>query len=345
MSKKLTLNLYPPSSKSPYWRIRGNYLGQRVDRSSKARERTVARQVAEKIEHDIECGRFAEAGDPTFEIAALNYMRAGGDRRPMGPLIEHFKGTPIKVFDQETIDAAALVLYPEAAPATRNREVYTPISAVLKHAGVTFRIRRPKGSRGRLLIGWLWPEQADRLFVEADKIEPEFGLLLRVLTYTGMRLSEALYFFSIDGLRLDESFAFIPKTKNGKARPVHFPPHIVEALRAHPRGLDRVGTVFRYHKGSLIYVMLRKAAANAKVELPERQAFHLFRHTYGTWMRRYAGLDSRGLVGTGAWDSEQSASRYAHTVASEEARRSDMLPVGRNVGEIVPLQKKAEGDQ
>lgn len=345
MSKKLTLRLYPPSSKSPFWRIRGAYLGKRVDRSSKARERAVARQVAEQIEHDIECGRFAEPGESTFEVAAVNYMRAGGDRRPMGPLIEHFKGMPITAVDQEAIDDAALALYPNAAPATRNREVYTPVSAVLKHAGRAFQIRRPKGSRGRQLLGWLWPEQAARLFEEADKIEAEFGLLLRVLTYTGMRLSEALYFFTIDGLRLDESFAFIPKTKNGKARPVHFPPHIVEALRAHPRGLDREGTVFRFHKGSLIYVMLRESAARAKVDLPERQAFHLFRHTYGTWMRRYAGLDSRGLVGTGAWDSEQSAARYAHTIASEEARRSDMLPVGRNVGEIVPLQKKAEGDQ
>lgn len=239
MSKKLTLNLYPPSSKSPYWRIRGAYLGVRVDRSSKARERAVARQVAEKIEHDIECGRFAEPGEPTFEVAAVNYMRAGGDRRPMGPLIEHFKMMPLKAIDQGVIDAAALTLYPSATPATRNREVYTPVSAVLKHAGLTFRIRRPKGSRGRELIGWLWPEQADRLFAEADKIEAEFGLLLRVLTYTGLRLSEALYYFSVDGLRLDESFAFIPKTKNGKARPVHFPPHIVEALRAHPRGQTR----------------------------------------------------------------------------------------------------------
>ena len=75
-----------------------------------------------------------------------------------------------------------------------------------------------------------------------------------------------------------------------------------------------------------LYDMLAAAAEAAKVTLPERQAFHIFRHTYGTWMRRYGGLDTRGLVGTGAWDSEQSANRYAHTIASEDARRADLLP-------------------
>lgn len=43
-------------------------------------------------------------------------------------------------------------------------------------------------------------------------------------------------------------------------------------------------------------------------------------------MRRYGGLDTRGLVGTGAWASEKSAARYAHVVVSEEARKADRLP-------------------
>jgi hypothetical protein len=45
----------------------------------------------------------------------------------------------------------------------------------------------------------------------------------------------------------------------------------------------------------------------------------------------YAGLDSKGLVSTGAWKSEQSASRYAHTVVSEEATKAALLPFGEVV--------------
>ena len=68
--------------------------------------------------------------------------------------------------------------------------------------------------------------------------------------------------------------------------------------------------------------------------------FHTFCHTYGTWMRRYAGLDVRGLVGTGRWDSMQSAERYAHVVASEEAMAANInhAVARRNCG------KRQKGD-
>jgi len=41
-------------------------------------------------------------------------------------------------------------------------------------------------------------------------------------------------------------------------------------------------------------------------------------------------LDVRGLVGTGRWDSMQSAERYADVVASEEAMASQFLPTPAN---------------
>ena len=113
----------------------------------------------------------------------------------------------------------------------------------------------------------------------------------------------------------------------------------------HPRGLDRPGKqVFRWHKGGRLYNLLNKAAKDAGISLPTREAFHVFRHTYGTWMRRYAGSDTKGLVSTGAWKSEQSASRYAHAVVSEEATKASLLPFGEvveNDGE----KKKAQSNQ
>lgn len=327
----MPIKLIPPrKGKTPYWYGKGTYLGVTVDRSTKAVRKSVAAKVVAKWEREIEGDTFAVKGEPTFLSAAVSYANAGGERRRgISRLNAHFGERLLREITQDVIAAAAHELFPNATAATRNREVYTPVSAILKHAGVKFELRRPKGSRGRVLIGWLWPEEAERLFAAADKEDAEFGLLCRFLCYTGLRLSEGLRRFTVDGLRLSEGFAFIPKTKNGNPRPVHLPPHIVAALANHPRGLDRPGeTVFRFHKGGRLYDMLRAAATEAKVALPEREAFHLFRHTYGTWMRRYGGLDARGLVGTGAWDSEQSASRYAHTVASEDAQRADRLPVG-----------------
>jgi hypothetical protein len=43
-------------------------------------------------------------------------------------------------------------------------------------------------------------------------------------------------------------------------------------------------------------------------------------------MRRYGGLDDKGLVATGRWKDIASASRYSHTVVSEESKRADRLP-------------------
>ena|GEM_PF-4617632 len=83
----------------------------------------------------------------------------------------------LRNIDQRAIDAAAAALFPNATAATRNREVYTPVSAVLKRAGFDFRIKRPKGWRGRIVRRWLWPEQAWRVIDAADRIDPELGLL------------------------------------------------------------------------------------------------------------------------------------------------------------------------
>src|SRR5260370_21412557 len=62
------------------------------------------------------------------------------------------------------IDNAAAELYPPATAATRNRQVYTPVSAVLKRAGIERQIKRPNGWRGRKLTHWLAPEHALPVF-------------------------------------------------------------------------------------------------------------------------------------------------------------------------------------
>jgi hypothetical protein len=69
----------------------------------------------------------------------------------------------------------------------------------------------------------------------------------------------------------------------------------------------------------------------AEVELPERSAFHIFCHTYATWLRREAGLDTKGLVATGRWKDRKSADRYEHVIVSEEAKKASLLPV-RKIG-------------
>jgi integrase len=340
----MPLKLVPPrAGKSPYWSVRGAYLGQHVDRSTKARKRAVAAKVLHQIEQEIESGQFFIAAEPDFASAALAYMNVGGERRFLTPLLKHFRTKPLREITQTEIDAAADKLYPNAMPATRNRQVYSPVSAVLKHAGMDYKLRRPKGSRGRIVTQWLWPEQAFAIFGAAAKLDPEFEVLLSFLCYTGCRLGEALQ-LTCNEVRLPESFAYVRTSKNGDPRPVFLPPHLVTSLANHPRGLNRgENRVFRFHQGGGLRNRLNAATAMASgLPKPKREKrggqpikqehvldwvnFHTFCHTYATWMRRYAGRDVKGLVGTGRWKSEQSASRYTHVVPSEDARAAVLLP-------------------
>jgi hypothetical protein len=154
----MPLKLVPPrAGQSHNWRVRGTHLGVTVDKSTRAPDRTTARKVMRVIQDEIERGMFGPKGAPNFASAALDYMRAGGSKRFLTPLLNHFQVTPLAAIDQRAIDQAAIELYPNASAATRNRQVYTPVSAILRHARVSIVIRRPKGAQGTARTAWLEP--------------------------------------------------------------------------------------------------------------------------------------------------------------------------------------------
>lgn len=341
--------LVPPKpGRSPFFRIRGTYLGVELDRSTKTADEALARQLLNKRKREVERGQLADpvaeppAQGPTFLSAAVAYMKAGGDRRFLGKfneqtgewtgLIAHFGDTPLANIDQAAIDAAATLLYPNGTAQTRNRQVHTPVSAILKAAGLEGKVKRPKGWRGSQRVDWLQPEQAFRLMKAAADVDAkaggEFGAFVTLLLYTGARLSEGLG-LECSRVQLREAFAYVPTTKNGQPRGVHLPPIVVAALGGHPRGLARQGRVFRFRKSGRLYTLWARAIKLAGDDLAFA-SFHTLRHTWATWMRRYGRLDTRGLVGTGAWSDPVSAARYEHVVVSEEARKADLLPTPKN---------------
>lgn len=336
------------------------------------------RKQIERGEYAVAREPVVEKHTPTFADAALAYLRANGDSRFLSPIIEQtgpaaLRDRPIAEIDQIAIDNAARALYPNTTAATLNRNFYTPVSAVLKRAGAERKIMRPKGWRGSRATSWLEPEQAFALVAAATKQDREFGLFCLTLLYTGMRLGDIVR-ARLRDLKLDQALLYLPKTKNDNARGVHLPPIVIEAMRAMPprpaRQRKAAGSplpngaagrsqadagvpwlerppaakLFRFHAGTPLRQRLAKAMTATGLSFPPRQGgFHIFCHTYGTWMQRYGGLDTFGLVRTGRWKDPDSADRYNHTQASEEARRSDLLPVpGRGKsGELRTARRKA----
>jgi integrase len=346
----MPLKLIPPrNSKTQNLYIRGSYLGVAVDKSSGTDKRSIARLVLRRLEEQIERGEYPpreaapRTNETTFLSAAIAYMEAGHSKRFVAPLIKHFGETPLSEIDQAAIDAAAIALYRGVTPATRNRLVYTPVSAILRHANVEIKLRRPKGGKGRVVTDWLKPADAFGIIAAADAFDPELGTLLRFLLYTGVRLGAALNLQRED-IRLAESLAWVRHQKGQAASDVRLRDDLRDALDAHLAGHNH-GRVFRFHQGGHFkHQLVRAKLAYLGLPCPVRRPkgwraplsrlawvnFHSFRHTWATWMRQ-AGTDVQGLVATGNWRDMRSAARYAHAVARDEWHRVDLLPAVGNI--------------
>lgn len=323
----MPLKLVPPRiGRSTNWRVRGTYLKQPVDESTGTHEKRLAQKVLNRIKDEIERGVFAKPEGPTFLSAAVAYMESGREGRYLGRALAHFKDWKLSEITQAAIDAGAAKCLPAASNATRNRHFYTPVSAVLKHAGLDFKVRRPEGAEGEERNVWFEPEVAFAIFQAAENIHPELPSFLAALPYTGMRYDSEALALTCDRVRLTDAYAYLPTTKTDEPRAVHLPPFLVAALANHPRGLDRGQERVWGFRATKAARLFRKTLAAAKITLPEGTLFHVWRHTYGNWMRRFGGLDGIGMVATGVWKDLRSVKRYAHASTTVEAQKADLLP-------------------
>jgi integrase len=353
----MPLTLRPPrQGRTPNYEIRGTYLGVPVECSSGTHKRSIALQQIKRIEAIIEeHGQYPapepkpHTGEPTFLSAAIAYMRDGGERCYMKPLLQYFGETLIRDIDQAVIDEAAKTLLPHGAPDYRNRRIYTPVSAVLHHAlgDDCPRIRRPKGSKGRERKDFMWPKDAFAIIAEAEKIDSEFGLYLYTLLYTGIRKSEGRAILAED-VRPDDLGAWLRDSKNGDPRMLKLRQDLADRLRAHLEANPGRDRLFKFKEGGHFkHLLLRATMAVCGLECPKRRptgwkkpdaaefrlafvGFHTFRHTWATWMRMYGGADLQGLAGTKNWKDVRSVARYSHVVPRDEWDRVDNLPTPGN---------------
>jgi integrase len=231
--------LVPPRpGKTKFYYVRGKYLGIALKNSTGTAEERAAKRILATWREQAERGEFslvpkAEPAAPaTFLRAAVAYMQAGYPRQYIQPILDKWGEKPLAEIDQIALDTAAAELYPRATPQTRNRQFYTPVSAILKHADIERRFI-PKGWKGKKSSSWLEPAEAFALFTAADRIEPEFGLLCRFLLYTGLRIDEALS-RPLRDLRLDRAYVYLPDSKNGEPRGCHLPPILIAAFKSQP---------------------------------------------------------------------------------------------------------------
>jgi len=325
---------------SPYWIMRGTVRGIRVEESTgladkRQAEIVRAKREAEIVEQSIH-GRRITA---TFAQAVVSYLEAGGAKRYLDRVLEHFGTTPLVRIDQEAIERGARKVYPNVSAATQNRQFFTPTVAVLKHAARRGKCAMPVIERPDEGIKppprWLRPDEAERLIAACA---PHLRPLVIFLIYTGARIGEALWldWREVDLARSHVTFA---RTKNGEPRGVPLAERVVVALANLPH---RDGEVFRTQAGRPYARPVAKGDASGGAGGCIRGTFvaacrragiedchpHTCRHTFATW--HYAQhRDLNALMDIGGWKSVSMVMRYAHANVGQHLASVDALPGGK----------------
>jgi integrase len=294
---------------------------------------------------------------PRIGVRSSRYRdlpRGSGDLHGSGrrvqilrPILDHFGASPLARVDQAAINAAARKLYPGRSPATLNRQLYTPIAAILNNAhrvGLCEHrmVARPAQPVGR--VRWISPSDAERLIAMCS---PHLRPLVIFLLGTGARVSEALY-LQWPQVELARGHVSFLATKNGTDRGVPLHPRVVAELANLPgregavfRRPDGAPYAYRDHAGGQIKRAFATACRRAGIESFRP---HDCRHTWATWL--YASTrDLAGLMRLGGWRSERMVLRYAHVNVADLAPAIRQLPWG-NSGEgekIAPIFSVVRG--
>lgn len=135
--------------KIPERQENGEIVWRYVERSTRTGKRTEARQVAEKLFQDAYNKAHnpdTEALDPTtFAAAARTYMLTGKSRQYLLPIIERIGLKRLVEVTQAVVTDLAEELYPGRSAATVNRQIFSPIIAVMTLAGHKHGLQRPAG--------------------------------------------------------------------------------------------------------------------------------------------------------------------------------------------------------
>lgn len=318
------------------WKIRGSVNGVRIEESTGFTEKAAARQVlnaraAEIDRRHLEGIVLGRSPAKLFAEAVADYLEDDGAARFVQPLLDEFGSLTVDKITQELVDAAARKLYPNAAPATRNRQVYTPVSAILQKAGVAAKFRRPATPRAKEMTA-LTQEQASALISAAA---PHLRPLIIFLLFTGARVGEALW-LDWKYVSLGNAHVNFPKTKTGKPRGLPLHPDVIDALKALPH---HEGEIFRRPDGKP-YEGLSKTdgddtSAGSRIKSAFKAAcrraglsgvrVHDLRHTWATWHYEQ-NRDPIALMLAGGWTSLKMVERYTHRNRDELRPHINALP-------------------
>lgn len=315
---------------SDRWFIRGKVQSFSVDRSAKTTSRSEAEALKAKVEADLfKRAVYGDKAVATFDEAVTLYLDADGSPDHLEPIMDRIGHRLLSEVNQALVDKLARELKPEAQAATRVRQIYTPVLAVMNcaaEAGICdpIRLRKPRVAGGR--TDYLTPQEAE------DWLDALPAHLRRIVTFylgTGCRATEGLSLIWRD-VTLGERRAVFWETKGGYARGADLQARVRKELPKRADASDAL--VFLnsrgepWHAYDAINLMLKRVrarrekqvAAGSKLPRLAPAHCHLFRHTWATWA--YACTrDMTFLMSQGGWKSASMVMRYTHVATDDLA--------------------------
>lgn len=280
------------------WWIDGSPAGERVRESTRTTVRAEAEAYAAR--RYIEERKRQEFGDEavlTFGTATGLYLDAGKSSRYLKAIFAKWEHRLVRDIKPGNVHDLARELYPKAGPATRNRQVISPVQAIINHAAKRglcspIRVERlfvPTPKRRVASMDWLGE------FMGAAK--PHLGALAQFMAMSGARISEAtaLQWKDVD---LGIATAYLGKTKNGDPRYVTLPPSLVVTLGNLPGKHE--GKVFGYESRHSIQTPW--ATAEKRAGIPHIPPHDAGRRLFATHMIQ-AGIDPVTVAKAGGWKS------------------------------------------
>lgn len=300
------------------WHYRGTVAGRRLRGTTGTANKDTAQRIAAGLE-TTEWKRNLDGPEAvlTFAQAAMLYRAAGKPTRFLEKVEDHWKDTLVKDMTPGAIRQAAIDIYPNAGPATRNRQAIVPTQAIINHAAESELCPHIRVKRFKFETKIKDPASPEWIKAFMSKAEPHLAGLAMFMFATGARISEALN-VRWEDVDLKARVVKIRQTKIGNERLAHIPPPVVVAIANITKVVGQ--PVFLYTNRSAPYKAWGTACKRAGIKY---LSFHSCRHGFATTLLRRS-VDVVSVAKLGGWKSPQHVFQtYGH--ASDDATLTDRI--------------------
>lgn len=303
------------------WHYSGTIAGRRLRGSTGSQSKEIAQRVASAKEQRQWKGHLdGPASVLTFAQAAMMYRQDEKSDRYLSEVEDYWRDTPVKQITPGAIRSAAIALYPNVGPATRNRQAIVPTQAVINHAAEHelcshIRVKRfPVARKRKPAATWEWVQA-----FMAHATKPNLAGLACLMFLTGARITQALS-IKWEDVDFKARRVLIRGTLKGGGEPdrlARLPDELIAALAMIPRDSDHV---FGFKSRSNCRTQWTGACKRAGIKL---LSYHRCRAGFAS------GLLSRGIspatvADRGGWRDQRTVLQF-YSEDIEDVEVTDIL--------------------